>query len=149
LIKYQEEQIEDILEEMKPMLVKHWEELANYKDIRPLDVDWDNYIDLNRALYIRVFTVRDNNKLIGYASFYISNNLHYKFWRHASNDVYYLDPAYRKTGLGIKMFEEIESWLKDMGVKSIVVMDKVDHSHEKFFKHMNYNLIEQNYEKVF
>jgi len=148
LIKYQEEQIEDILEEMKPMLVKHWEELANYKDIRPLDVDWDNYIDLNRLLYIRVFTVRDNNKLIGYASFYISNNLHYKSWRHAANDVYYLDQAYRKNGLGIKMFEEVETWLKDMGVKSVVVMDKVDHSHQKFFNNMGYKLIEQNYEKV-
>jgi len=148
-MQFQEEKLEDILEEMKPLLVKHWEELANYKDIRPLDVDYDKYVMLNRIGYIRVFTVRDEGKLIGYASFYISANLHYQTWNHAAVDVYYLDPDYRLTGLGIKMFEEIEAWLKSMNVKSAVVMDKVHHSHEKFFLKMGYLPIEQNYEKVF
>lgn len=149
MITCQEEHLTDILEEIKPLLVKHWEELANYKDIRPLDVDYDKYITLNKMGAVRFFTVRHESKLVGYASFYISNNLHYKTWKHAAVDVYYLDPEYRLTGLGLKMFEEIEAWLKSMDVRSMVVMDKINHSHEKFFVKMGYMPIEQNYEKVF
>jgi GNAT superfamily N-acetyltransferase len=148
-ISYQEEKIADALEEMKPMLLKHWEELANYKDVRPLDVHYERYIQLNELGFMRMFTVRDGDKLVGYATFYLSHNLHYKNWFHAINDVYYLDPDYRLTGIGIKFFEEIEEWLKSLGIRSAVVMDKINHSHEKFFKRMGYQPIEQNYEKVF
>ena len=148
MITYKEEKLIDILDEMKPMLLKHWEELANYQDIRSLNVDYDSYIKLNELELIRIFTVRDSSKLIGYASFYISNNLHYKNWLHAACDVYYLDPEYRLSGVGTKTFEELEHWLKSLGVKSIVVQDKINHSHEKFFVRMGFNPIEQNYEKI-
>lgn len=145
---YQEEQIEDFRDEIAPILQKHWEELANNKDIRVLDVDMDAYVTLNRLGNIRVLTVRDDGKLIGYASFVIGNNLHYKTWKYAISDVYYLDPAYRKTGMGLSMFTEVERWLKGLGVKSVTVQDKIDHSNAGFFAKLDFKLIENVYEKV-
>lgn len=148
-IVYEEEAIEDIIEDIKPILNKHWEELANNKEIRPLAVDFDKYIKLNQLGTMKLFTARDENtKLIGYFTFYISNNLHYKDWKYASCDVYYLDPSYRSKGIGKEFVSEMENWLRSLGVKSVVTQDKVTHSHAKFWNKLGYNLVEQTYEKV-
>lgn len=122
--------------------------MANYQEQRPLDPDYDQYIVLNDLGSIRMFTAREDGKLIAYAVFYIANNLHYKTWKYASSDIYYLDPEYRNKGLGKTFFEETEAWLKSLGVNNIVVQDKTHHSHEKFFKYLGYNVIEQVYEKL-
>lgn len=147
-IEFKEEVLEDFLEELKPMLKLHWEELANNKDIRPLDPDYLMYIQLNRANICRFFTVRVDGRLVGYSSWLVTNNLHYKTWKYAVCDVYYLDPEHRKTGLSLDFFFKIEDWLKSLGVKSITVQDKINHSHAKFFDRLGFKAIEQNYEKV-
>lgn len=148
-MKYQEELFNDIIHELGPLLVKHWQELANNKDIRPLDVDYAMYTTLNEQGIIRIFTARsDEGKLVGYFSFAIANNLHYKTWKFASIDVYYVDPEYRKGGIGFEMVGKVEDWLRSLGVKSLTLMDKLQHSHEKFFIALGYKPIEQHYEKV-
>lgn len=149
MITYQEEKFKDLLTEIKPLLELHWNELANNKDTRPLNVDYKSYNRLNRAGLWKVFTVRDQGVLIGYSSFIIGFNLHYKNWKYATNDVYWLSPSYRGTGVGKTMFEEMEKWLIKQGVKSMVIQEKIDHSHEKLFNSLGYTLIERNYEKVF
>ncbi len=148
-MKYQEEKISDILEELKPILVKHWEELANNKDVRPLDPDYDTYLALNEAGFIRIFTARDDsNKLAGYFCFVIAKNLHYKTWIHANVDVYYIAPEYRNLGAGTEMVGKVEEWLKGLGVNFITLMDKTHKSHQSFFTRLDYKMVEQNYEKL-
>lgn len=152
-MKYQEEFFKDIVEELKPLFQIHWEELANNKDVRPLDVDYFNYTRLNRdddfTPVLKIFTVRtDEGKLIGYAFFFISYNLHYQTWLYAAVDVYFLDPTYRKLGVGTEFITEMEGWLKRNGVKSVTMMDKLNHSHESFFVKLGYKPIEQLYEKI-
>ncbi len=148
-MKYQEEKISDTLEELKPMLIKHWEELANNKDVRPLDPDYDTYITLNEAGLVRLFTARDDsNRLVGYFIFVVCNNLHYKTWKHANVDIYYIDPEYRNLGSGSEMVNEVEKWLKSLGVQFITMMDKTHKSHQSFFTRLGYKMVEQNYEKL-
>lgn len=146
---YQEEKISEAFDEMDPLLILHWKELANNQDIRPLDVDYNKYIELNNQGHLRLLTVRDDfGTLAGYATFFIANNLHYKTWKYASNDVYYLSEEHRNTGVSKEMFLNVEQWLKGIGVNNIIIQDKVHHTHEKFFTNMGYTLIEQNYEKI-
>lgn len=149
MITYQEEKFKDIIDEIKPILEIHWNELANNKDIRPLNVDYNSYIKLNRAGIWKVFTVRNGGVLIGYTSFVITPNLHYKDWKYATNDVYYLHQDYRGHGVGYQMFKKSEEWLKNQGVKSVVVQEKIDHPHFDLFDKLGYTMIERNYEKVF
>lgn len=148
MITYQEEQYENILEEIKPLHVKQWNELANHKDTRPLNPNYDLYISMNRESTFRTLTVRDEGILIGYASFFISFNPHYMDWKYAVCDVYYIEPIYRSNGIGAKMVEEVEIWLKNLGINSITIQDKVNHSHESFFVKLGYKPVEQLYEKV-
>lgn len=136
------------MEEVKPILYEHWKELANHQDIRPLDPDYDLYTKLSDMNIIRIFTARDEGKLVGYSCFYVAPNFHYKTWVYAACDVYYLNPDYRQSGTGREMFIKMEKWLKSLGVKAVVVQDKVNHSHEKFFRFLGYTPVEQHYEKV-
>lgn len=149
MLSFQEEKFAYILEELEPLLLKHWKELANYKDQRPLDIDYIGYTKLNAEGIIRIFTVRNDGILIGYSSWVIANNLHYQTWKHAVCDVYYLEQEYRKTGVAAKMFDDIEERLKVSEVKLMTLQDKVTHSHNKLFISRGYMLTEQNYEKVF
>lgn len=145
---FQEEKIADLREEIEPILEEHWEELANYQDVRDLDIDWDNYYKLNDLGFIKAYTVRVGGQLVGYAAWFIANHLHYKTWKCAKNDIYYLHKDYRQTGLGGQFFLETEAWLKEQGVQLIVLQDKVNHSREKFLTRLGYTVTERNYEKI-
>lgn len=144
----QEELFKDVYEEAKPLLEAHWVELALHQDVRPLDADEERYRQLNDLGVLRIITIRRDTKLIGYASFLINTGLHYKTWKNAVCDIYYLDPSLRKEGLGLKFFQEILKWLKAYEVKSIVVQDKLHKSHKDFFLTMGFEAIEQTYEMI-
>ena len=147
-VVYKEEKIADILEDLKPLLLKHWEELANHKTDRPLDPDYVGYQTLNDLGILKMFTVRVDDVLVGYSIWLVTNHLHYKTWKYAVADIYWLHPDNRKTGMSFDFFFHTEDWLKAQGVKSITVQDKVNHSHSKFFNRIGYKPIEQVYEKV-
>lgn len=148
-MQYQEEKIADILTELAPILEMHWEELANNKEVRMLNVAYDTYIKLNELGLIRIFTARDDyNLLVGYFCFCIAPNLHYQHWLHADVDVYYIHPEYRTGGVGSEMVGKVEEWLKSLGVNMVSMMDKIHHSHEKFFTRLGYKQVERIYEKI-
>ncbi len=148
MITYQEEKMVDIVEEVKPLLETHWQELANHKDTRPLDPDYDGYIRLNDADMVRIFTARVDGVLIGYICYAIANNLHYKDWKYAVCDVYYVSPKYRNNKIGADMFILAEAWLRGMGIQSTTAHVKVSHPHDELFEYLGYTLVERHYEKV-
>ncbi len=145
---YQEARVEDVLEEIKPLLLKHWEELANHKEDRVLNPDLDLYIALNKTGAFKLFTVRDGGKLVGYTCYMVYPNPHYKQWLYAVCDVYYVDPEARKQGIGKDLFSFSERALKEYGIKSITSHVKVTHPHDELFLSLDYNLVERHYEKV-
>lgn len=148
MITVNEEPFDKLLQELKPMLDKHWEELAVNKEERPLDVDYERYSRLSQEGLLKILTLRKDGVLVGYASFIVSSNLHYKGWVNAVCDVYYVLPEVRKEGLGTSFFKEIVQWLKFHKVNSIYVHDKLKHSHSKLFESLGFTAIEQTYEMV-
>lgn len=149
MITYKEEWFTDkLISEIDPILKDHWKELANNQEIRPLDPDYPKYKMMSQMNILKVFCVRDEGKLIGYAAFFVGNHPHYKNWKFAIADVYYLLPQYRKLGVGQEMFVQIENWLKGLGAKIVHIQDKINHSHEKLFTSLGYTVVEKIYEKV-
>lgn len=147
-MNFQEEKLKDIIEEIKPLLDKHWDEVALNKELRPLDIDYDTYFILNDVGLSRIFTARDEGKLVGYFWFVVAPNLHFKTWKVAQVDWYFVDPECRGTGLGSMLVTEAEKWLKTLGVNSVVTMDRVHRSHKNFFTRLGYTEIEHFYEKL-
>lgn len=148
MISFQEETFLKAYEDASKLLTSHWEELAVNKDERPLDVDINGYLKAEEANMLKVYTLRDDGNLIGYATFFVRENLHYKTWIVATCDIYYVDPSYRKYGVGFKFFNDIVSELLKMNVRSIYVHDKLSHSHAELFQALGFKAIEQTYEKV-
>lgn len=140
-MKFQAESVEAVLEEIKPLLVKHWEEVSFYKDI-PLDPDYESYIKIEEAGNLRVYTARDeDNVLVGYAVFFIRANLHYRTSVQAVQDIIFIDPE--KRGFGVKFILWTEEQLRAEGISVVFQHLKVSTPHTiELFKRLSYQPID-------
>lgn len=122
-MNFQREKAQDVFQEMIPLLQKHWEEISHYKDI-PLEPDFEMYFKMEDIGMLRVFTARDtSNKLIGYAVYFVKHNMHYKSSLQALQDVIFIDPASR--GTGVKFILWTEARLREEGIQLVMQHIKV------------------------
>ena len=119
-MKFSVDLISQCLEEVKPLLKKHWEESEDLGF--PLDPDYELYLRIEREGLTRSFSVRDNGKIVGYAVFIVRHHPHYRTVVTANADVIFIEKEFR----GGKSFIEwcIEQ-LKVMGVKVVVYNVKI------------------------
>ncbi|TFH47153.1 MAG: GNAT family N-acetyltransferase [Lysobacterales bacterium] len=113
-----------MLEEALPMFKAHYEEIAKFKDI-PLDIDIDAYLRIEKIGRLRVFTVRDDGVLIGYAIFTVGPHPHYNGHIHAMQDILYLKPEYRKGRIGQRLISFSDEKLEREGVDVVFQHVKV------------------------
>lgn len=125
-LDYAAESIVDIWDEIQPLWVSHWEEIAMYKDV-PLDPDKDGYVALQHSGKLKCFTLRLDGKLVGYFFAIVSAHLHYKSTLFAMEDIVYLKPELRGMGFGRSLLSFGEEELAKIGVKVIVHHAKVAH----------------------
>ena len=147
MITYQEEPLEDCLEEIKPLIEIHWEEIALYKDKIKLNPDFDKYLLLDSLGMLHVLTARDQGTLIGYFISFVQPNMHYKESVFAVNDILYIHPEYRKGSTGYKLFKKAEKSLKEIGVDVIIIHAKVNNDFKPLMDKLEYERIEYNYSK--
>ena len=66
---------------------------------------------------LKIFTVREHRKLVGYYIAFVTPSLHCKGLPQAIADVVYLHPDYRKGFTGYKLFKFAEQCLIEDGIK--------------------------------
>ena len=142
-MKFQREST-SIIEEMKPLLKEHYEEIAHYKDI-PLEPDFDMYRNIEEQGSLRVFTVRENNHLIGYSVFFIKENPHYKSSVQAIQDVVFITKS--KRGQGREFVAWCDSQLKSEGTNVVYHHVKAAHNWGKVLERQGYELVDLIYGK--
>jgi len=147
MITYHEERLTDVIDEMKPLVEKHYEEVHAYKDKVPLNPDWEKYKELDSLGMMHTTTVRDGGKLIGYCVFLVSKNLHYKDHVYAINDVLYLDESYRGTAVAFTLLALAERLLKDIGVSVMTIHMKTHVPFDGLMRALDFNKIEYLYGK--
>ncbi len=136
---YAREQMRDVLDEIKPLLTKHWEEIAHYQDI-PLDPNWAGYAAASIAGSLRIFTVREDKVLIGYAVFFIGN-LHYKSTKIATQDILFVLPEHR--GLtGARLIKYCDEQLKAEGAQAVYHHVKKAHDFGPLLERMGYEAVD-------
>lgn len=121
------ESIATVIDEIGPLLLAHWEEIAQYPDI-PLNVDFDHYKRAEAYGQLRIFTARRERELAGYAIYLLAPAPHYSKSLQAKQDVIYLKPEYRKGGVGWKLIKFADEYLKLDQVQ--VVYQHVKPSHD-------------------
>lgn len=136
------ESVAQVLDEIKPLLEKHWEEIAHFKDI-PLDPDYSAYENGEKAGRIRVFTARHDGVLVGYAVFYLGN-LHYKSTATAAQDILFVLPEHRGM-TGYRLIEYCDNQLRSEGIKVVYQHVKVAHDFGPLLKRMGYVAVDNLY----
>ena len=154
MIRYALESRERVLEEIKPLLERHWDEVTFYRDI-PLDPDWAKYESIDRAGKLHVFTARLDEALIGYCVAMVSWGAHYKTCLVVDEDLLFLAPDHRKGRLGVGLIQYVDeyfrSWLPTMPNCQLIARRHVkvrpDLDYGKLLEHLGYECMERIYVK--
>lgn len=143
-MRFQRERAHDVMDEILPLLVKHWHEIAHYRDIE-LEPDWEMYLKMEDSGVLRVFTARDDkddDRLVGYAVFFIKHNIHYKSSLQALQDILFIDPDHRG-GTGLRLIRWTENELRKENVQIILHHLKIATPHTiELFKRIGYEPID-------
>jgi GNAT superfamily N-acetyltransferase len=127
MAQYAVESYANLVEEIKPLLRQHWEEIALFKDEIDLEPDYGFYQAAYAAGLMRFYTARIDKKLVGYLIFSVRNHHHYASHRWAVNDIVWIHPDHRNFGTGSGLFQFAEADLLDGGPIVIYVASKVEH----------------------
>lgn len=141
MVKFQRETAAVTIPEMQPLLEKHWEEIAHFKDI-PLEPDFELYKQLDMAGILRVFTARDeaDNKMVGYAVFFVKKNPHYSSSLQAVQDVLFIDPSRR--GTGGRFIAWCDRELQTEGVQAVYHHVKQEHNFGPLLERFGYKCVD-------
>lgn len=137
---YQREMAHDVFKEMLPLLSRHKDEIAHYKDIE-FEPDEEFYLQSERAGILRVYTVRTpERKLIGYGVFFLKNNPHYKSSKQAVQDVIFIDKDYR--GIGSSFIDFCDEQLKSERAQAVYHHVKSAHNWGPMLERKGYELVD-------
>lgn len=146
-MRYQEEQYEEIVEDIQPLIKKHWKEIAIHQDKIKLNPDYSKYETLSAMGMIRFFTVRDKEKLVGYFVVFVQPHIHYSEHVFAMNDIIYLDPDYRGGKTAFNLINFAESTLANSGVSVLMINMKVHAPFDKLLRGCGFENTEMLYSK--
>lgn len=109
MLTFAAEKIVDVKQEVMPLLLRHWDEIALNKAAVPLNPDWETYEKLEAMGMLHVTTARFEGEIVGYASYLISPNLHYRTMLVADGDIFYLAKEHRRGSAGIRLLRQAEA----------------------------------------
>ena len=101
--------------EAGPMLEKHYQEIEDHHNT-PLDIDVDKYRAVEQMQNLRLFTVRNDGELVGYAIFILMEHMHSKDRILAVSDALFLAPEWRKGRIGVNIIKFSDKLLAQEGV---------------------------------
>ena len=148
MVTVQHEAFESIKHEIKELLEDHWQEIALYQDHIKLNPNWKEYARLSAAGALRIFTVRSDEKMVGYFVLVVSQSLHYSDHLFATNDVIYIKPEFRKGTAGWQLIKFAEAKLKAEGVTLMTVNTKVHAPFDPLMERLEFDYIERLYAKL-
>jgi hypothetical protein len=145
-VVFAEETVSEAKEDIKRLMHGHWAEIAHYKDI-PLEPDYETYEKIEVFKKLRVFTIRKDAELIGYAIFFLNPAPHYVSSMQAIQNVLYLHPDYRRGGTGGRFIKWCDAQLKLANVQVVMHHVKAAHNFGPLLERMGYELTDHLYAK--
>jgi GNAT superfamily N-acetyltransferase len=132
-----------VLEEIRPLIIKHYEEIAWKQDKIALNPDFDRYRDIEEKGGLRIYTAREDGALVGYAIFFVMQHLHYKDKVMAVNDLFFVEHSKRGARVGQKLLKEYaQTELYKEGVQWISLHIKLNHDWSKLAEMWGYEKVE-------
>ena len=145
MITAQVESMFEALEEALPMLRLHYEELALNKDKVPLDPDWDAYRALDENGKILCVTLRENGRLVGYFTGFITPDLHYRTCLSLKMDIFWTHPDIRGGTASLRLFRAVGKEARRRGVQRTFYGSKNHKDASKLFEALGMEKVETYY----
>lgn len=146
-MQYALECLPSVKKDILPLIEEHWELVALNKGSIKLNPDWEQYAALDASGILKMFTARDNGKLVGYFVLLVNNSLHYKDHVFAVCDIIFVTPEARKGATGYKLLKYAENWCKDNNVSLLNINTKVHIPFDSLLEKTGFKLIERLYSK--
>lgn len=147
MITAQVEPFPPFLEEVKPLLQLHYEELALNKDKVPLDPQYDEYLRRDALGMVLLVTLRDAGKLVGYFVGFVAPGLHYQTCLTLTMDIFWTHHDIRGGLAGVKLFRAVEKEAKRRGVDRIFYGSKMHKDASRMFEFLKMDAVETYYSK--
>lgn len=135
--------IEEVEDQLKPMLNAYWIEADERNDSKP-DIDLQTYKELEQLGFLVLITAFDKDTLVGILPFIESKCTHTGVQK-AMAEMFYISPEYRGQGLASKMLKYFEEVAK---TEYLFFTLKVGLPHNRLVLNNNYSHVENMYMKV-
>lgn len=123
---YQREVLSGLWDELLPLFRLHYREISAHQDIL-LEPDVAGYKRAEDAGCLRLYVARVEGKPVGYSMFFVRENMHYASSKQAVQDIIYLLPEFRGTGMGIDLVNFSDDELRAEGVQLVHHHVKIAH----------------------
>lgn len=126
MIVCRRESWDEVWPQVQPLLERHYREIALYQDI-PLAVDVARYEQMENLDMLRIYVARSGSAIAGYCAMIVQMNAHYNTSKQAAQDVIYIDPAFRRGRVALRLLQFVEQELKREGVQVVYQHSKFAH----------------------
>ena len=144
---FQQEFFSDCYDEAKELLNMHYEEIALNKDFIKLNPSIEQYEDAERLGILKIFTARDEGKIVGYFAVLVTKSLHYQDHLYATNDVIFLHPDHRKGFTASKLIKFSTECLVQDGVSMLFINTKIHKPFDLLLQRLGFKHVENVYSK--
>jgi GNAT superfamily N-acetyltransferase len=135
-IHFAVEQFKAVIDEARPLLRRHWEEIAKNKELLKLNPDMEMYDRIGENLLL--ITARNDGALVGYFVWFLIKHPHYRHVSVAEEDLHFLLPEYRRGLTGYKLMKAACTAAFDCGANLLVSREKIGHEHPAIMKRLGF-----------
>ena len=125
----------------------HYDEVGLAGFNLPLNVDRDEYLQLEQMGYALTIVARDEGKMVGYSILIAKPHIQHKDFTFAYADVFYLKPSHRTGRTVLRFINYIEETLKRYNIDYVQLAVPVTNDYSRLLKHLDYGEQETIYVK--
>ena len=118
----------------------HWKETEEYRHGYPYNPSFDRYNQYDKAGWFFMVTVRDNEKLVGYAGIYLTPSM-YTQRLIATEDTVFLLPEYRKGRNAFNLYKFIEKESRVRGAEMMGATTKLSNGAGRILEYLGFKPI--------
>lgn len=122
--------------EARPLMVRHWNEIAKNKHLMRLNPDLKRYEMIGDKLLL--VTARANGALVGYFLWIIVTHSHYQHVLVAEEDLHYLLPEFRRGMTGYLLLKAACRAAIERGAELLTMREKIGHEHPALLKRLKF-----------
>lgn len=145
ILTAQPEPFAPFLDEVMPLLPRHYEELALNQDKVPLAPQYGEYLRRDALGMVLCVTLRSAGELVGYFVGFVAPGLHYQTCLTLHLDIFWIAPEHRGQMGGVKLFKAVEREAKRRGVHRMFVGSKCHADASFLFERLGYERCEVTY----